>query len=429
MQSRATGPGGPPALGIGAFASGDNPSSNDTSETAIPPGRQLQGGGRPRSRSSADAEDEDEDPQARNDIFASIKKMQVRPGARRAASVAAKVAEQVGCSAAWRAPQVASRAVRPVTSSAVEVLFRGVRAGPHDWRGSVRQGGGVHAAVDRGPFRGQGRGHARHEPQEPARSAERSARPLAALPPEHRPGEGAAHSGSFACRPLFLATLPRTSPTASSFDSPQYIEAFFEDGTLYIVMELCEEGDLTSFIKKRRGHLLPEDDVMRIFVQICLGLAHTHSEGVLHRDMKPSNILLSKGSIVKLADFGIARVMSGKEKLAKTVVGTPYYLSPEICEDRPYGVSSDMWSLGCVLYELCALKRPFEGTSFPSLIVRILNGKYPPIPSSYSEDLHGVIEALLQRDPDARPTLDDILVRVEWMGRVSGVRHLFGCIG
>ena len=189
----------------------------------------------------------------------------------------------------------------------------------------------------------------------------------------------------------------------------QYKEAFFEDGMLYIVMEMCEKGDLTAFIKGRNGHHLPEDDVMRIFVQVCLGLAHTHSEGVLHRDMKPSNILLTKGHIVKLADFGIARVMNSKAQLAKTVVGTPYYLSPEICEDRPYGTASDMWSLGCVLYELCALRRPFEGSSFPSLVVRILSGKYPPIPAMYSSDLRGVIDALLQKNPRDRASLSEIL--------------------
>lgn len=193
----------------------------------------------------------------------------------------------------------------------------------------------------------------------------------------------------------------------------QYHEAFFEDGTLYIVMEMCEDGDLTAMIKERRGHLLPEDDVMRIFVQICLGLAHTHSEEVLHRDLKPSNILLSKGNIVKLADFGIARVMSGQAQLAKTVVGTPYYLSPEICEDRPYGTASDMWSLGCVLYELCALRRPFEGSSFPALIVRILSAQYDPIPSTYSRDLRKIIDALLQKRPEDRATLDEILVSAQ----------------
>ncbi|CAG9465192.1 unnamed protein product [Pedinophyceae sp. YPF-701] len=211
-----------------------------------------------------------------------------------------------------------------------------------------------------------------------------------------------------------------------SLDHPNvvhYFECFVEEPNLFIVMEFCEDGDLTNKVKQRNPgavgafngakgpppRYMDEDSVMLIFVQICLALHHTHSRGVLHRDLKPSNVLVAAGGIVKLGDFGIARVTDSDAQMAKTVVGTPYYLSPEICEDRPYGTASDMWSLGCVLYELCALHRPFDGKSLPSLVVKILEASYPPLPPQYSQDLVDLVGALLRRKPEDRATLDEIL--------------------
>ncbi|XP_038610880.1 serine/threonine-protein kinase Nek1 isoform X3 [Tachyglossus aculeatus] len=135
-----------------------------------------------------------------------------------------------------------------------------------------------------------------------------------------------------------------------------YRESFEENGSLYIVMDYCEGGDLFKRINAQKGILFPEEQIMDWFVQICLALKHVHDRKILHRDIKSQNIFLTKDGTVQLGDFGIARVLNSTVELARTCIGTPYYLSPEICENKPYNNKSDIWALGCVLYEMCTLK-------------------------------------------------------------------------
>jgi NIMA (never in mitosis gene a)-related kinase 1/4/5 len=140
-----------------------------------------------------------------------------------------------------------------------------------------------------------------------------------------------------------------------------------------------------------------------------LALKHVHDRKVLHRDLKCQNIFLTKSNLIKLGDFGIARVLSSTRENAKTMVGTPYYLSPEIINGRPYSFKSDIWSLGVILYELCALKPPFDASSLTFLAMKIVKGQYNPIPNLYSRDLKNLISILLQVDPNKRPTTNSIL--------------------
>nr|XP_019607733.1 PREDICTED: serine/threonine-protein kinase Nek5 isoform X2 [Rhinolophus sinicus] len=138
-----------------------------------------------------------------------------------------------------------------------------------------------------------------------------------------------------------------------------FFSSFQEHNRLFIVMEYCDGGDLMKRINRQRGVLFSEDQVLSWFVQISLGLKHIHDRKILHRDIKTQNIFLSKnGMVAKLGDFGIAKVLNNSMELARTCVGTPYYLSPEICQNKPYNNKTDIWSLGCVLYELCTLKHP-----------------------------------------------------------------------
>ena len=129
----------------------------------------------------------------------------------------------------------------------------------------------------------------------------------------------------------------------------------------------------------------------KFFIQIAIGVYHLHSKNILHRDLKTMNILLTKDNKVKIGDLGLAKCLEASDQLAHSKVGTPYYLSPEVCEDKPYNRKSDIWSLGCILYEICALKYPFEAKSQAALLVKILRGKTAPIPKTYSREMNDML--------------------------------------
>ncbi|RKO83345.1 kinase-like domain-containing protein, partial [Blyttiomyces helicus] len=153
-------------------------------------------------------------------------------------------------------------------------------------------------------------------------------------------------------------------------------------------------------------------EIFNLFSQICLGLHHIHSHNIIHRDLKTNNIFISgtgPSKVLKIGDFGISKVMSSKSN-AETVVGTPSYLSPELCEGKPYNVKSDIWALGCILYELVCLHRLFEGSNLPALVMKIMRGTYEPIPSPpFSSHLQTLIASCVRLNPDARPAMSSIM--------------------
>ncbi|GLD65503.1 serine/threonine-protein kinase Nek1 isoform X4 [Lates japonicus] len=189
----------------------------------------------------------------------------------------------------------------------------------------------------------------------------------------------------------------------------QYKESFEEGGCLYIVMDYCEGGDLFKKINSQKGVLFSEEQILDWFVQICLALKHVHDRKILHRDIKSQNIFLTKDGTVQLGDFGIARVLNSTVELARTCIGTPYYLSPEICENKPYNNKSDIWALGCVLYEMCTLKHAFEAGNMKNLVLKIIRGTYPPVSVHYSQDLRSLLALLFKRSPRERPSVSSIL--------------------
>ncbi|XP_073500192.1 serine/threonine-protein kinase Nek1 isoform X2 [Phyllobates terribilis] len=189
----------------------------------------------------------------------------------------------------------------------------------------------------------------------------------------------------------------------------QYRESFEESGCLYIVMDYCEGGDLYKRINAQKGVLFSEDQILDWFVQLCLALKHVHHRKILHRDIKSQNIFLTKSGTIQLGDFGIARVLNSTIELARTCIGTPYYLSPEICENRPYNNKSDIWALGCVLYEMCTLKHAFEAGNMKNLVLKIIRGSYPPVSVHYSYDLRNLLAMLFKRNPRDRPSVNSIL--------------------
>ncbi|XP_071990589.1 serine/threonine-protein kinase Nek5 isoform X2 [Engystomops pustulosus] len=200
----------------------------------------------------------------------------------------------------------------------------------------------------------------------------------------------------------------------------KFFTSIEEQNNLYIVMEYCDGGDLMKRIDKQRGVLFDEDQILNWFVQISLGLKHIHDRKVLHRDIKAQNIFLANnGTLAKLGDFGIARMLNNTMELARTCVGTPYYLSPEICENRPYNNKTDIWSLGCVLYELCTLKHPFEAGNLRQLVLKICRGRYEPLSAKYSYDLRTLISQLFKISPRDRPSITSILKKPFLEKRIS----------
>jgi NIMA (never in mitosis gene a)-related kinase 1/4/5 len=142
---------------------------------------------------------------------------------------------------------------------------------------------------------------------------------------------------------------------------------------------------------KRQEHF-PEKIIKNWFLQIVMALEYLHKRKVLHRDIKTSNIFITSCGSVKIGDFGIAKVLASTADNAMTLVGTPYYLSPEVCEDKPYTFKSDIWALGCVLYEMCSLKHPFQSSSLINLVIQIVKEKPPDIPGLYSKELASLVQ-------------------------------------
>ncbi|KAF4657929.1 hypothetical protein FOL47_008233, partial [Perkinsus chesapeaki] len=177
-----------------------------------------------------------------------------------------------------------------------------------------------------------------------------------------------------------------------------------------IVMGYADGGDLHTFLKRRRG-LLAEEEVLRMFTQLCLAIHHVHKQRVIHRDLKSQNVFLHGPSrTVKLGDFGISRVLEQTRDLARTMVGTPYYLSPEIIMEQPYGFKSDVWSMGIILYEMLTLKHPFDARNIQHLAVRILNLKFEdPDKTRYTKDVRDTVRVMLTRESEKRPSVEDLL--------------------
>ncbi|KAG2382327.1 hypothetical protein C9374_005529 [Naegleria lovaniensis] len=189
----------------------------------------------------------------------------------------------------------------------------------------------------------------------------------------------------------------------------KYVDSFTEGGKLNIVMEYASQGDLYEKIKLQKSTLFPEEKILDWFIQICMAVKYIHDRRILHRDLKTQNIFIAADGTVKLGDFGISKVLQSTMECAKTLVGTPYYLSPELCQEKPYNNKSDVWSLGCILYELTTLKHAFEANNMKALVGKILRGTYPPISATYTAELRNLVAKMLQKDPKDRPSINSVL--------------------
>ena len=190
-----------------------------------------------------------------------------------------------------------------------------------------------------------------------------------------------------------------------------YKEAFFDekDSSLGIVMEYADKGDLFQVIteRKKTKDYFDEQEIWKTFVQLLKGLKSLHDLNILHRDIKSANVFLFEGGICKLGDLNVSKV--ARKGLGYTQTGTPYYASPEVWEEQPYDSKSDIWSLGCVIYEMATLRPPFQAQSMEELYKKVMRGIFPKISSKYSEDLSDVLKLMIQVEVGARPSCDELL--------------------
>ena len=190
-----------------------------------------------------------------------------------------------------------------------------------------------------------------------------------------------------------------------------YEASFFDEATqtLNIIMELANDGDLETKIKNTAKKKLKfkESTIWSILIQILKGMNYIHNNNIIHRDLKSANIFLMKNGLVKIGDLNVSKI--AKMGLAKTQTGTPYYSSPEIWNENSYNNKTDIWSIGCIIYEMCTLTPPFHGTSLVNLYNNIRKGVYKPIPKIYSKDLAYVISRMLIVDTTKRPSCQELL--------------------
>ncbi|XP_078107865.1 serine/threonine-protein kinase Nek11 [Sander vitreus] len=189
-----------------------------------------------------------------------------------------------------------------------------------------------------------------------------------------------------------------------------FYHSFLERDAFCIVTEFCQDRDLDCKLEevRRAGRSLPETQVVDWLVQLLLGLHYMHARRILHRDLKAKNIFL-KRNLVKIGDFGVSCLLMGSCDLATTFTGTPYYMSPEVLNHQGYDSKSDIWALGCLLYEMCVLSHAFQAPSFLAVVMKIVEGETPALPPRYSADLNSVMQRMLQRAPASRPSAAELL--------------------
>ena len=216
-----------------------------------------------------------------------------------------------------------------------------------------------------------------------------------------------------------------------SLDHPnviKYYDSFINENDLVIVFEWAAAGDLKRQLRKtiEKQSIFDERIIWKYFSQIADAISHMHDRRIMHRDLKPANIFLTLDGTVKVGDLGLSRELSEHTLQAHSKVGTPLYMSPEVIRGDGYDFKSDIWSLGCLLYELAMLKSPFrqEGLNFYSLFQKISNGDYAKLPNTYSSELQELCYAMLMTDPAQRPEISDICLRAANMRRLTTERYL-----
>ncbi|KAJ8004879.1 hypothetical protein DPEC_G00140880 [Dallia pectoralis] len=205
-----------------------------------------------------------------------------------------------------------------------------------------------------------------------------------------------------------------------------FYSSFLHRDSFCIITEYCEDRDLDFKLEevKKAGQTLPEKQITDWLIQLLLGLHYMHERRILHRDLKAKNIFLKRNR-VKIGDFGVSCLLMGSCDLATTFTGTPYYMSPEVLNHQGYDSKSDIWALGCILYEMCCLSHPFEGHTFLSVVMKVVEGETPRLPSSYSLELNTVMQRMLEKTPSSRLSAAEALKTKYIKDSMQNIKHEF----
>ena len=191
-----------------------------------------------------------------------------------------------------------------------------------------------------------------------------------------------------------------------------YIDSFSQNGKLYLITEYAEFGDMEQIIKNRQitKNYFNENHLINIWKQIIKGILVLHKNHILHRDLKSANIFIIDEKIekIKIGDLNVSRIIN-EQKLKHTQTGTPYYSSPEIWNNKPYDYKSDIWSLGCLFYEMTSFNLPFIGHSMKEIYDKIEECFIPQIPKHYSNNIKIIIKMCLRYNDKLRPTAEELI--------------------
>ena len=212
-----------------------------------------------------------------------------------------------------------------------------------------------------------------------------------------------------------LLKIEREAKILSSINNEyivKYYESFIEDNKFFnIIMEYCEYSDLRKFLNKRKEEkkLLDQNVILFITLNICIGLKEIHKKNIIHRDLKPENLFISKDYKIKIGDFGISKQLINAQYIYNTQRGTFEYMAPEVLTNKKYNNKIDIWSLGCIIYELCTLKKCFEDEGIFATLNKIINEKHNEINTNYyNKEIQDLIDKLLIKDYKERYDIDKV---------------------
>ena len=212
-----------------------------------------------------------------------------------------------------------------------------------------------------------------------------------------------------------LDSIKNEANILSSINSEYVVklyESFNDKNSFNIVMEFCDGLDLRTFINEHRESkkYINEGLILNFILDICLGIKEIHGKNLIHRDLKPDNLFLTADSSIKIGDFGISKQLNSENEYAKTQTGTMVYMAPEIINGEKYNNKVDLWSLGCIIHELCTLNYCFNSDTNSGLIKNISKSNHEKIKKEiYSEKLQELIDKLLNVEYQKRPDIEQII--------------------